>query len=185
MHSDSTEALASYLYGQGSRYVYRGEVPRREQRIKQALRMVPASDGFVYCAPGAVATVPMDGIAKLIGEPRLAEERFQTAEGRMQHWDEFCELFIPPFREHTAQDWFERAEALHLTFALVQTIDDLFDCPQLQARQLLREMPGPDGTPVRFPGRPFRLEGGPAEAEPMWPREPGEHTDEVLSEWLA
>ena len=31
----------------------------------------------------------MDGIAKLVNEPQLAEERFQTAEGRMQHWDEF------------------------------------------------------------------------------------------------
>ena len=92
----------------------------------------------MYCAPGAVAAMRMDGIAELLSEPRLAAERFQTAEGRMQNWDEFVALFVPPFRARTAQEWFERAEAMHMTFALVQTIDDLFVCPQLGARGLLR-----------------------------------------------
>jgi crotonobetainyl-CoA:carnitine CoA-transferase CaiB-like acyl-CoA transferase len=178
------EALASQKYGQTTAYVYRGEVPRREQRVKQALRMVPASDRFVYCAPGAVSNARMDGVAELIDEPRLAEERFQTAEGRMEHWEEFVELFVPPFRRRTAQQWFEQAERLHLTFALVQTIDDLFVCPQLGSRRMLREVPGPGGTPVSIPGRPFRLEGGPPEPSRPAPSTPGEHTDEVLGEWL-
>ena len=125
------EALVGHTYGQATAYAYRGEVPRRERRIKQALRMVPASDRFVYCAPGAVASVPMSGVAELLDDPRLAADRFQTAEGRMQHYDEYLDLFVPPFQQRTAQEWFERAERLHLTFALVQTIDDLFVCPQL------------------------------------------------------
>ncbi len=179
------EAMASHSYTQTSQYVYRGEVPRREQREKQALRMVPASDGFVYCAPGAVANVDMRGVAELLGEPRLTEERFQTAEGRMRHYQEYVDLFVPPFRAKTAQEWFEEAERLHLTFALVQTVDDLFQCPQLDARKMLRQVPGPDGQPVVMPGRPFRLEGGPPAANRPWPEDPGEDTDEVFREWLA
>ena len=179
------EAMAALTYSPTSNYALFGEVARREQRIKQALRMVPASDRFVYCAPGAVANVRMEGVAQLLDEPRLAEERFQTAEGRMQHWDEYLELFVPPFLSQTAQEWFEQAEALHLTFALVQTVDDLFACPQLAARQLMREVPTPAGGTASIPGRPFRLEGGPpAPARPA-PAAPGEHTDEVLAEWLA
>ncbi|MBM3139105.1 MAG: CoA transferase, partial [Chloroflexi bacterium] len=179
------EALAAHAYAQTSAYVYRGEVPRREQRIKQALRMVPAADRFVYCAPGAVANVDMRGVATLIDEPRLAEERFQTAEGRMRHWDEYLALFVPPFARRTAQAWFEEAERLHLTFALVQTVDDLFACSQLSARRMLREVPGPRGEPVRIPGRPFQIEGGPPEASRPAPSIPGEHTAEVLREWLG
>ena len=113
--------------------------------------MVPAHDRFVYCAPGAVGTMRMDGMAVLLDEPKLAEERFQTAEGRMQNWDEFLALFVPPFQARTAQEWFERAEAMHMTFALVQTVDDLFSCPQLGARGLLRSLPGPDGISLGCP----------------------------------
>ena len=178
------EALASHSYQSTTRYVYRGHVMRREQRIKQALRMVPASDRFVYCAPGAVATVDMKGVAKLIGVPVLAEERFQTAQGRMENWDEYLVLFVPPFAARTAREWFEEAEALDLTFALVQTIDDLFACPQLEARSFFREAPGPDGGAVRIPGAPFQVAGGPDVTLRAAPSRPGEQTEEVLGEWL-
>ena len=177
------ETLASFAYSAVSQYVHHGEVTAREQRIKAGLRMVPAQDRFVYCAPGAVAAMRMDGIAELLSEPRLAAERFQTAEGRMQNWDEFVALFAPPFRTRTAQEWFERAEAMHMTFALVQTVDDLFVCPQLGARGLLRDVPGRDGVTLRLPGRPFRIDGTPSlELRPA-PAEPGCDTAEVVADW--
>ena len=117
-----------------SDYVYNGAVARREARVKGGLRMVPASDRFVYCAPGAVSSMRMDGVAQLLDEPRLAEERFQTAEGRMENYDEFVSLFVPPFKRKTAQEWFEGAEAMHMTFALVQTVDDLFNVSAARKR---------------------------------------------------
>ena len=179
------EALASLAYSSVSQYVHHGEVTAREQRIKAGLRMVPAQDRFVYCAPGAVAAMRMDGIAELLAEPRLAEDRFQTAEGRMQNWDEFVALFAPPFRTRTAQDWFDRAEAMHMTFALVQTVDDLFDCPQLGARGLLRAVPGPGGTTLRVPGRPFQIDGTPSLPLRPAPAEPGSDTAEVVTDWIG
>jgi crotonobetainyl-CoA:carnitine CoA-transferase CaiB-like acyl-CoA transferase len=179
------ETVTSFAYSAVSQYVHRGEVAAREQRIKAGLRMVPAADGFVYCAPGAVASMRMDGIAELLGEPRLAAERFQTAEGRMQNWDEFVGLFAPPFATRTAQEWFERAEAMHMTFALVQTIDDLFPCPQLGARELLRAVPGPGGASLRLPGRPFRIDGTASPDLRPAPPEPGCDTADVLADWLG
>jgi succinate---hydroxymethylglutarate CoA-transferase len=179
------ETLTSFAYSSVSGYVHHGEVAAREQRIKAGLRMVPAADGFVYCAPGAVAAMRMDGIAELLGEPRLAADRFQTAEGRMQNWDEFVGLFAPPFRTRTAQEWFERAEAMHMTFALVQTIDDLFACPQLSARELLRSVPGPGGVELLVPGRPFRVDGTPSLKLRAAPAQPGCDTAEVLADWLG
>ena len=101
----------------------------------------------------------------------------------MQSWDAYLELVLPPFLKQTALAWFEQAEALHLTFALVQTVDDLFRCPQLEARDLLREVPGPDGTTVKIPGRSFRLERGPSPATRPAPRL-AEHTAQVLADWL-
>jgi crotonobetainyl-CoA:carnitine CoA-transferase CaiB-like acyl-CoA transferase len=179
------ETVTSFAYSSVSQYVHRGEVAAREQRIKAGLRMVPAADRFVYCAPGAVGTMRMDGMAELIGEPKLAEERFQTAEGRMQNWDEFLALFIPPFQARSAQEWFERAEAMHMTFALVQTIDDLFTCPQLGSRGLLRSVPGRAGESLLLPGRPFRVNGTPSLDLRPAPPEPGSDTAAVLADWLG
>lgn len=175
------EAMATHTYQAVGPYVYSGEVARREQRIKAGLRMVPTSDGYVYCAPGAVASMKMDGIAVLLGEPRLAEERFQTAEGRMQHWDEFVGLFVPPFRTRTAQEWFEAAESMHMTFALVQTLDDLFACPQLEARGFLHQ-PSYQGGLLQ-PLRAFVGGQPPADPAPA-PATPGQDSEHVLSEWL-
>jgi formyl-CoA transferase/succinate--hydroxymethylglutarate CoA-transferase len=179
------ETLTSFAYSSVSGYVHHGEVVAREQRIKAGLRMVPAADGFVYCAPGAVANMRMDGIAELLGEPALAAERFQTAEGRMQNWEEFVGLFAPPFQTRTAQEWFERAEAMHMTFALVQTIDDLFACPQLGARELLRTVPGAGGTELLVPGRPFRIDGTSSLSLRPAPAAPGCDTAEVVADWLG
>jgi len=177
------EAMVSLTHGQVGRYIQNGEVARREQRIKQALRMVPAADGFIYCAPGAVGNLAMDGIALLLEEPRLAEERFHTAEGRMQNWDEYLQLLVPPFAEKSAREWFAIAEKLHLTFALVQTVDELFECPQLNGRKFFQSAAGPNGLSALIPGRPFRM-GRLDPTSRTAPQQPGQHSEEVLEEWL-
>ncbi len=151
------DVLSGFTQLQATRYAATGEVARREGRVKHALRMAPAADGFLYCAPGAVVHVDMQGVATLLDESRLSEARFQTAEGRMQHWDDYVELMITRFRTQPAAVWFEKAAALRLTFALVQTVDDLLACPQLAARGLLQHVTLPDGRCATLPGRPFRL----------------------------
>ncbi len=132
----SVEAMSMHTFTQSSAFAWRGEVVRREASVKEGLRVVPTSDGYIYCAPGATASMDMRGIAELISEPRLAEARFQTAEGRKDNYDEFLDLFIPPFRKKTAEQWFAEADRLHLTFSLVRTVDELFSCEQLLTRDI-------------------------------------------------
>jgi crotonobetainyl-CoA:carnitine CoA-transferase CaiB-like acyl-CoA transferase len=179
----SYEAMAAHTFQFTQPYAYYGEVGRREPWPKLALRMVPTSDGYVYCAAGAIGSMRMDGIAQLLDEPRLADERFQTARGRADNWDEFLELFVPPFRRKTAQEWFDAAEALHMTFALVQTMDDLFTCPHLEARGLLHRIEPPGRDPVVHPLLPFRTTAPTPEPRPA--PAAGQHTTEVLREWLG
>lgn len=178
------EAMTSLVHSQVSRYLKTGEVARREQKVKQALRMAPAADGFVYCAPGPVATVNMQGIAELLKEPRLAEDRFQTSEGRMRNWDEYLDLMIPIFATRTARHWFDAAESLHLTFALVQTVEELFQCPQLAFRKFWRRLERPDGKQVSIPGSPIRIDKISVNPRPA-SFNPGQHTEEIALEWLS
>lgn len=168
------EALASFTYPALAAYARTGQVARREARVPAGLRMVETGEGWLYCAPGALAQMRMDGLAQLVDEPRLRDERFQTAEGRMANWDEFVAAFVPAFRRRSAREWFERASEQHMTLALVQRIEDLAACPQLQARQMMRAVPAPGGTVMTVPGRPFRMEvssveaAGEREADQAW-----------------
>lgn len=154
-----SDVLTGFIQSQVGRYAATGEVARREGRVKHALRMVPTQEGYLYCAPGAVMNVSMEGVATLTGEPRLAETRFQTAEGRMQNWVEYSELMVNAFRRRSAKEWFAEAERHHLTFALVQSVDDLYECPQLRARGTLVEYGG-----YRFPMSGFRIHRTDADA---------------------
>ena len=147
-----SDVLTGFTQSQVGRYAATGEVARREGKVNHGLRMVPTRQAYLYCAPGAVMNVPMEGVAMLTGEPRLAEPRFQTAEGRMQNWEEDSELMTNAFRSRSAKEWFDEAEKHHLTFALVQSVDDLYECPQLHARGTLVESDG-----YRFPVGGFRI----------------------------
>ena len=149
------EALAIHSFTQSASYVHRGEIARREPEIKEGLRVVPTLDGYVYCAPGATASMRMDGIAELINEPRLKDEKFQTALGRKDNYEEFVHLFVPPFKKRTAKEWFIRAEELHLTFSLIRTIDELFSCEQLNERDVWTEIETPRGGSAKIPSAPF------------------------------
>lgn len=152
------EALAIHSFTQSASYVHRGEIARREPEVKEGLRVVPTFDGYVYCAPGATASMRMDGLADLINEPRLKNEKFQTAEGRKNNYEEFVNLFVPPFKKLSAMEWFLRAEELHLTFSLIRTIDELFSCEQLNERDIWAKINTSTGDTVRIPGVPFFAE---------------------------
>lgn len=103
----------------------------------------------------------------------------------MQHWDEFLELFVPPFRRKTAREWFEAAEALHMTFALVQTVEDLFSCPQLGSRNFLREIVTDRHASLTTTLLPFLTTSRDAGTGPRSVPSVGAHTSEVFSEWLG
>jgi crotonobetainyl-CoA:carnitine CoA-transferase CaiB-like acyl-CoA transferase len=64
----------------------------------------------------------------------------------------------------------------------VQTADAIFDDPHVAARQMLVEVPQPDGSrPVVLPASPIKLTATPTGVYRRPPRL-GEHTDEVLAE---
>ena len=70
-----------------------------------------------------------------------------------------------------------------MTFALVQTTDDLLTCPQLTARDLLRVAQA-GGTELHLPGRPFRIDGTSSLDLRPAPPQPGSDTADVLGDWL-
>ena len=92
-------------------------------------------------------------------------------------WPELRERFTALFLTKTRDEWCEVLEMTDVCFAPVLTMDEAAAHPHLQARATIVEADGllqPAPAP-RFSRTPGAIQRGPA-----WP---GQHTDEVLSDW--
>ena len=96
--------------------------------------------------------------------------------------DEYVDLMASHFRTRSRQAWFEAAESLHLTFALVQTVDELLACPQLGSRGFVETLAEhPAGTVVM----PAPVMQGETTLQPPRYVEPGADTQDVMDRWLT
>jgi formyl-CoA transferase len=66
----------------------------------------------------------------------------------------------------------------------VQDAKEIYECPHVDARQMLIDVPDPILGSVRLVGPPFKMSGNP---EPLTGAAPllGEHTSEILRDMLG
>jgi crotonobetainyl-CoA:carnitine CoA-transferase CaiB-like acyl-CoA transferase len=123
--------------------------------------------------------VPVARLAELLGEPRLAAPRFATSEARAAAAGELAALISARVADIDGLEFFERASREGLLCGLVRSAAELLACPQLDAREALRTVPGLG--PLRFPGVLADLSRTPAAIRTRAPRV-GQHTTEVSRE---
>ncbi len=109
----------------------------------------------------------------------LEDSRFDTMWGRSEHYDDL---------KSTISNWtisLERDEIVRILIeydvpaAPVNTVDDIFNCPQVKARNMLVETKHPISGSMKIAGIPAKLSGTPGRIETAAPLL-GEHTDEIL-----
>ena len=121
-------------------------------------------------------------LARAVGRPEwLEDERFATPEQRALHASELIALLDQIFASRTRAEWAKVFDAEQdMWWAPVQTLDEVVADPQVRAAGGLVEVPDGAST-TTLPATPVDFSGTPWEARWMAP-EPGQHTDEVLSE---
>lgn len=121
-------------------------------------------------------------LAEVRGRPELAkDERFATNPNRLSHREELTEALQRVFERRPAREWIERLQEAGIPCAPIQRIDQVFDHPQVRAREMVVEMPHPSAEKVRLVGSPIKLSRTPV----TYRRHPplvGEHTREILRE---
>lgn len=152
------EVVATFIAPALTEYVYNGVIPAREGRVAGMTRIEMASDTWVYAGPSAPGIADYRRFAAFLELPELAQERFATQEGRMEHWQEHQDLVLPRLRQRTAQEWVDAAEAAHLTFGFVQTTSDLLESTVLRERGFFGELPVSNGTAC-LPLAPYLVDG--------------------------
>ena len=115
--------------------------------------------------------------AELISRLGLTDDVKLAGQMNQTTWPELRERFTALFLTKTRDEWCEVLEMTDVCFAPVLTMDEAAAHPHLQARATIVEADGllqPAPAP-RFSRTPGAIQRGPA-----WP---GQHTDEVLTDW--
>jgi formyl-CoA transferase len=179
------ESLLAVLAYQASTWLLAGEVPRRLGNRHPNLapyETFEAADGYVIVGVG---NDPLwRSFCGALGRDDLARDpRFLTNADRVRHYDELRALLAPLIQERPVAEWLAALEAAGIPGGRVRTVAEALDGPQVAARGLLLDIEHPKLGRGRFVGSPIALDGT-ARGSTRPPPTLGQHTEEVLQDWL-
>lgn len=98
-------------------------------------------------------------MAEALEAPRLAlENRFLTNDLRVTNRPALVEAIEAVTRTQPVAHWIEKLNELGVPCAPINTIDRLFDHPQLLARNMIVKVRGESGPAVRTAGNPIKID---------------------------
>ena len=150
---------------------------------RAAWGIYPCNDGFVGIIAGPDHRWPE--VARIMEREELADQRFASRRGRQDNADEVDALMLPWLIEHDKVDIFKSGQESGLGFSFVATMQDILEMEQLIARDYFVKLEHPKAGLLRYPGAPIACEPGADAWE--FRRAPlfGEHSADVLSDWLG
>ena len=174
------------LANQAMNYLVGGQVPQRMGNAHPNIvpyQTFPTRDGYL------VLTVGNDDqflrLGEVMGRPDLpADHRFTTNAGRVAHRDALIPELAAVFRTRTTDDWLRDLEATGVPCGPVNSIDRVFDDPQIQARGMQTYTHHPELGTIPGVANPIRYSATPLGDHAPAP-ELGEHSDTVLRDLLG
>lgn len=180
------EAAVACLINAGSNYLVEGKIPQRWGNAHPSIvpyQSFKTADGYL------VVGVASEGIwrrfCEAIGKTKLADDpRFAKNQNRVERREELIRILSDIFLSRDNRAWLKLLNDAEVPCAPVQTIDQVFDAPQVLQRKMLVEVEHPTAGPVRMAGIPVKLSATPASIR-LPPPLLGQHSEEVLEGWLA
>jgi len=180
--NDSLLALFTY---QAGRYFATGQVPRLEGNYHATIApygTFAVSDGFMNVAVATDAQFLR--FCEAIRAPELAgDPRFATNALRQAARPELVRAIEDHLREGTRDEWLARFEEFGIPAGPIFDIEEAFASPLATAREMRLEVEHPTAGRISQVGAPWKVDG---RSSPIRRPPPtlGEHTAEVLREWI-
>jgi crotonobetainyl-CoA:carnitine CoA-transferase CaiB-like acyl-CoA transferase len=176
----------AWLANQGMNYLATGKVPVRLGNNHPNIvpyQVFATADGYIVLSIGNDPTFAKFcnhfGAAALLDDPR-----FITNAARVNNRQLVTQTLGVIMKTMTTAEWIEKLEALKIGCGPINTLDQVFADPQVQARDNVIEMRHASGVDMQLIANPVRLSETPADYR-LAPPVLGQHTDEVLTGWLA
>jgi crotonobetainyl-CoA:carnitine CoA-transferase CaiB-like acyl-CoA transferase len=174
------------LANQAANYLVGGVVPQRMGNAHPNIvpyQEFPTADGYMIVAVGNDSQFA--SLCNTLGRPEWSsDERFATNPQRVKHRSELIALIHGMTVRGTADEWVAAMEAAGVPCGPINTLDRVFADPHVQARGARIEMPHPLAKEVPLVANPIRLSESPVQYRHA-PPTLGQHTEEVLSDWLG
>ena len=179
------DTQVGWLANQALNYFVSGTVPRRWGNAHPNLAPYQAfatADGHVILAVGNDGQFRKFCAVAGIG---LADDaRFATNPARLANRAALVEGVAAAMRTRTTQGWIAALEAEGVPCGPINTLDQVFDDPQVRSRGLRVEIAREDGPPVPQVANPIRFSRTPIDYT-LPPPKLGEHGEAVLRERLG
>jgi len=168
----------------GMNYLATGEVPQRQGN---RLATVYPSDSF-RCSDGDIMLIvgtddQFRRFCAVMDLPGVADdERFCSNAARLRNMRELDPLLREAFSRHTMAECQQMLNGAGVPAAPINNLAQVFEDPQVLARNMVRDVARPDGRKSRILASPIRMSRSPMRDDRVPPRL-GEHDVEPLDDW--
>ena len=186
------DTQVAMLANLGANYLVSDKAPGRmgnaHQNIVpyQVFEVAPRADGgkdFIILAVGNDGQYAK--FCEVAGRPDLASEpRFVKNADRVRHRAELVPLLEAVMKTRAKADWLSALEAAKVPCGAINSLDEVFADPQVQARGMVTHWQHPLRADLPLVSSPIKLEKTPVRTDRPPPML-GQHTDEVLGELLG
>ncbi len=179
------DTQVSWLANQAMNYLIGGEAPKRAGNAHQNIvpyGVFPTRDGHMILGIGNNSQLTK--FLEVAGRAELMEdERFKTNTLRVAHREAVIAIIGGVTAMRDLDEWLAELVPAGVPCGPINTLDRVFADPQVNARGMRVKIPHAFGIDVEHAGNPIKFSASPVDyprAAPLL----GEHTDEVLGEWL-
>ncbi|RBW51813.1 CaiB/BaiF CoA transferase family protein [Marinobacter sp. F3R11] len=179
------DVQVSWMANQALNYFCSGNVPGRTGEYHPNLapyQPFPTKDGKVIIAVGNDGQ--FQRLCEAMGRTELAEDpRFVTNPQRVLHREELVGKLCETTRTRTSREWMDCLVGVHVPCGPIQNLAEVFEDPQVQARNMKIELEHPQLGKVPGIANPIKF----SKTQQVYRKAPpllGEDTDAVLQRLL-
>lgn len=180
------DSSAAILANVASNYLIGGVEPRRMGNAHFNIapyEVFRARDRWLTL--GALNQRQWENLCAVVDRPEvISDPLYSTNQDRVANRESLAEVLNAAFSTRDAREWIDDLHNAGIPSGVINRIEDVFNHPQAEERDLKIEIEHPTIGEVAFPGFPYKFSATPAEVRRPPPLL-GEHTGEVLEELLG
>lgn len=152
------DAQISLLNYMATMHLMSGIVPERmgnSHFVHVPYNAYPTRDGYVIVA--CIGDAFFHRFLDVLPDPELKKPEYAQQPARYAAKAHIDEIISRAFREHSTQYWLEKLRAARIPCSAVNDFAQALNDVQVQARDMVVEVPLPQGGSVKMPGNPIKM----------------------------